>query len=157
MRELLIASCLVACSTAPELPDLPTVQVTGIDPALGADVWGAIGFTFDSAPDLPDCPSDWYDAAVPSPCRIWIQVSVLPDLRERYGTNALSDRANRLVALDTSLTGLDLCVALAHEVGHVLLDTPEHTRGGVMGGVDCVLAPVDYDLACREIGACVDP
>ena len=68
------------------------------------------------------------------------------------------NRSERYIIINSTTTNdLDLLVAVAHELGHVLLDTSEHTVGGVMGGSSSQLQPVDYELACAAIGVCIEP
>lgn len=76
------------------------------------------------------------------------------DLVSTDGLSAFATRGDDYVAVDASLDGFALCVAIAHEIGHVVLNTPTHVVGGVMGGADCALNQADRELACASIGAC---
>lgn len=152
---------MAACGVGdrPEAPDIAIVTWPG-QPLLdtysdGASVWSPLGFDV-SGSDLPECERHWYETGNVD-CVITIGIRRDPMLREREGTNALSNRADRSITIDTSVTNAyDLTVAVAHEVGHIVLDTAEHTRGGVMGGASAQLEAVDYELACRAINICVD-
>lgn len=76
----------------------------------------------------------------------------ISNLRERVGTYAMSDRSQRVIYLDARLgTGFDLDVAAAHEIGHVVLDTAEHTHCGIMGGEDTSPCDEDLELAARRL------
>lgn len=66
----------------------------------------------------------------------------------------MADRASDRVTIDSRVRGFELLVVAAHEVGHVVLDTSEHTTCGVMGGQDVVLCGEDRALACRAAGLC---
>ncbi len=121
----------------------------------GASAWIPLGFDVVERSNLPECERRWYETG-DTDCVITIGIRRDPMLRDREGTNALSNRADRSVTIDASLSGYDLIVAVAHEVGHIVLDTPEHTRGGVMGGSSAQLEAVDYELACRTIRICVE-
>lgn len=150
-----------------EPPALPTIRVVRWpgQPLLaeygdGARAWEPLGFTVEAdelgAVAEDECPRRWYESGEYD-CTITVGVFRDPQLLARHGTLASSDRAARSIAIDTSVVGsYDLVLAMAHETGHIVLDTPEHTQGGVMGGSSTVLEAVDYELACRAIGICVD-
>ena len=118
----------------------------------GALVWSPLGFgaTLDEQ-DQPECARGWYVTGE-TDCVLTIGVQRVPNLRETAGTSALSNRAERSVVIDSRLSGYDLILAMAHETGHIVLDTPSHTQGGVMGGASTRLEQVDYELACEAIG-----
>ena len=100
------------------------------------------------------CARNWHNTG-PIDCAITIDVGRDPLLVEKFGTQALSNRGERTVLIDARLTDRDrLRVAAAHEIGHIILDTPRHTQGGIMGGSAWVMRPVDFALACETIGVC---
>lgn len=140
---------LVGCVASSE-PDAPNVVLVAdpVPPPLG---WEALGFTFDPAADLPECDLHWRADSEP-PCQITIGVVRVPMLRERAGTNARTFRDQRRIEIDSRLDGVALDFAVAHEVGHVLLDTSEHTQGGIMGGSSLTVTAQDRALACRTVG-----
>lgn len=142
---------LVACAT--ESVDLPEIVIASPYSEL-ASGWEDIGFRVVEQSELERCARHWTTAMSPR-CSIPITVTVFPRLREQEGTLALAIRASREVVFDDDLVGLDLAIAVMHEVGHVVLDTDRHTQGGVMGGSQATLAAVDYDLACDTIGVCM--
>ncbi|MGE0402909.1 MAG: hypothetical protein AB7T06_39755 [Kofleriaceae bacterium] len=125
----------------------------------GARTWEPLGFTVEAdelgAVAEDECPRRWY-ATGEYDCTLTVGVKRDPQLLSREGTLASSNRAARSIAINTSVVAsYDLVLAMAHEVGHIVLDTSEHTVGGVMGGSSTVLEAVDYELACRAIGACI--
>ncbi len=146
-------------------PDLPTVRVVRWpgQPLLetyvaGVSAWDEIGFETigdevgELAPD--ECERRWYETGNYD-CTITIGIKREPHVVERFGTEAYSDRAGRFMVIDERVTEqLELTIAVAHEAGHILLDTAEHTQGGVMGGASAVVEAVDRELACRSIGVC---
>lgn len=70
--------------------------------------------------------------------------------------DAASDIDTRDIAIDTRVTDpVLLSVATAHEVGHVILFTKEHTTTGIMGGKTDHMSADDRALACRQIGICL--
>lgn len=124
-------------------------RVPVVDAIAAARAWtdylgiAVVARTFGST----ECPRRWWHAT--SPCQVTMQIVAVDGLREKVGTNALVDRASRVAQFDARLVGqtFNLRVAIAHEVGHVLLDTDEHVAGGVMGGADLMLNDADRALA----------
>lgn len=118
-----------------------------------ANAWRPLGFAASlEDPKLPECGRRWYADAAALPCKITIFVLVDPTLLAVAHVGAQSDRTSRTVWIDASTDPYRARYALAHEVGHIVLDTPKHTLGGVMGGSTYWLMPVDYALACESIG-----
>lgn len=144
----ILALLLVGCTT--EAPDAPNVALVA-DPVPAPTAWESLGYTFDPAADLPECDLHWRANTEP-PCQITIGVVRVPMLRERAGTNARTFRDQRRIEIDSRLEGYALELAVAHEVGHILLDTPEHTQTGIMSGSSLVLSADDRALACRTVG-----
>jgi hypothetical protein len=60
----------------------------------------------------------------------------------------------RELGLDSRIHGDELAHVIAHELGHVLLNTGKHTTHGVMvtGGWMWALSAKDRALACEAIG-----
>ncbi len=148
---LSLLSLLSGCVTA--LPPAPSVLLSA--PLPNSNAWHRLGFDIVTDSELIDCPRRWYETGDVD-CVIRINVTVSPDVLVLTGSEALANRADRWVAFDTSLTGQRLDIAVAHELGHILLDTPKHTAGGVMGGSSAHPTAVDYELACESIGVCVE-
>lgn len=119
----------------------------------GAGVWSELGLEIGFRDrGLPECPQHWVDVLR---CQITIGIVRVDGLREVSGTNARADRRVRRIEIDTDVTAeLELRASVAHEVGHVVLDTARHTADGVMGGADWMLHDVDRRLACETIGIC---
>lgn len=76
--------------------------------------------------------------------QIWVEFMPLRD----RGVLGLASREQDLVYLDDQLRGFELAVIAAHEIGHVVLDTGEHTDCGIMGSRDVL--PCDDDLALAD-------
>ncbi len=157
----LVTTALVGC---PRPVPTPTVQehairlvIVGDEPRpiylQGANAWSELGLDVGYEDrGFPECPQRW----TTSPrCQITIGIVRVDGLREAEGTDASTNRLARRVQIDTDVTNtFRLLSAVAHEVGHIVLDTPRHTVGGVMGGADGVLHDVDRQLACETIGIC---
>lgn len=160
MRSLVLAFAFAGCAV--EVPAAPQVYVRApYDPMLpvytaGPDAWSPLGFeAVTDDPGTPECARDWYVHRT-TDCKITMWIYRVPDLVETAGTQAQTDPTTRAVSIDSRLVDpLHLQIAVAHEAGHILLDTPRHTQGGIMGGADCVMHDVDYQLACETIGYCV--
>ena len=157
MHKTILLAFLVAC-TSESLPQLPAVRLVvpgefHEDYLLGAKAWEELGFDVElGVPgELVECQRGWYHGDFN--CQLTIGVVVDPLLKERTGSDAASDRNARAVLLDDTRT--EYLIAVAHEVGHIVLDTPRHTHGGVMGGSSSVLRDVDFQLACETIGVCL--
>jgi hypothetical protein len=146
---------LAACAPEPAMPAVHFV-VDGSPAYLdAARAWEALGFTFETT-DQPECLRHWY-LTPDRDCQITITVVRYPRLREEYGTNAISRITDRTFAIDTrELDESELRRAAVHETGHILLDTTEHTLGGIMGGASLSITDADRVLACRTIGICLD-
>ena len=148
---------LAACQERPTAPCVRLVGDVASTDIQAAAAWEPLGFDF-SVDDsgLPECDQNWYQPGHDRACQITIGIRRDATLRARRGTNAMTDRAARLITIDSSVVELiPASIAMAHEVGHVVLDTAEHTQGGIMGGASNALSQVDRDLACRAIGICI--
>jgi len=152
-----------ACAEPPSAPRVRLVVADG-SPVLSEyeeapQAWSVLGFdiALDDGTTERECPRRWYEMADVD-CQITITI-VRGYVLERYGSNAVSDLGLRGVFIDFRLTEYaDLMSAMAHEVGHILLDTSRHTRGGIMGGQGWrMFAPwPDKQLACETIHICVE-
>lgn len=169
---LALASTLTACLDD-EAPRAPSVRLfhDGAERAeylRGARGWEPLGFEFAigdpivTEPEHPECSRKWYERVQrlgSEDCQISITIVVDPLLIERTGFDAAAGRDSRVVYLDDLILESHtpaalhyLTVAVAHEVGHIVLDTPLHTDGGIMGGATATMRDVDYELACSSIG-----
>ena len=145
---------LIGCAEAPG----PRVALSAEEPlpeyVEAAQAWEAIDFTVELGTfgDMPECSRHWYQNDE-TDCQITITIARI-ETRETYGTDALSNISQRAVAIDWRIVDrAELMTATAHEVGHILLDTHRHTRGGIMGGQGWkMFAPwPDKQLACMTI------
>lgn len=158
---LWVVALTVSCRPIrPTPPPAPHVRIVVDGERLDVyrnSAWAPLGFTV-SFEDvyLPECPRFWY-AMHETNCQITVYLLRDQRLLELAGTEALAERAERVIRIDAAVAGDRLKISVAHELGHILLDTKEHTAGGIMGGATWVMRPVDYELACRTIGICVTP
>jgi hypothetical protein len=134
---------LAAC--APNYPDGPAVRVEPSGYEESVDVWNPLGFHLGDRGR--ECLKRWMD--VPdTDCHITIHVYREDGLAET-GSAGLADRANRRVIIDSRWTGRFLVHVGAHEFGHLLLNTGDHTTEGVMSSDGSVsLSDDDIALAC---------
>lgn len=152
---------------APDLPDLPYVHVDAFDRAaefvVAARIWSGLGFDAGDAPSgLPECPRDWY-LAPPNQrgdCEISIVARIEPVLVEKTGSDGFANRVSRDIFVDDSLWiqhgPIYRAHIMAHEFGHVLLNTSAHTPTGIMSSqATTFLSDDDRDVACQEIGVCL--
>lgn len=150
-----------ACSDV-DRPVAPAVHVItlGGAPMLaayvkGAAAWSPLGFDVSADPSgLDECGYSWHVFGELD-CEITIGIRRDPLLREKHGTDASTSRPERIVTIDTEVPDADLQRIAAHEAGHILLDTADHTQGGIMGGSAVTMQKVDRELACRTIGICI--
>lgn len=159
MKTLLLLA-LVACSARPPAPVVHVVldandktpSETYLNAARG---WDPLGFDFTTeATGMPECARDWFKTGDVD-CEITVYIYRVPGLVESAGTAALND--NGTISIDAKLDGDALDNAVAHEIGHTVLNTGTHTKGGIMGGVSDRMWDVDYKLACETINICEDP
>lgn len=139
----ILAMLLVACAADPAPEPALTFELRTIDPAdsdadaysRAARAWRDVGAFEVEGAELV----------------LWIDR--YPHLREEVGSNGV--RQGNHLTIDARVTGRELLVVAAHEVGHAILDTSRHTSGcGVMGGSDVLLCEEDYIIACEEAGLC---
>jgi hypothetical protein len=160
LRSLLVALALalacVACNSIdPGRPHVHLIADTRMPVYLdGARAWTPLGFAFDFTSDgRVECQRRWFEGS--DDCQLTIGIVVDPLTLERTGSPAAADRHGRVVYLDDTLGDSGrtaMRVAIAHEIGHIVLDTPEHTKGGIMGAASWQMTEVDYALACESIG-----
>lgn len=147
------------------MPSLLLLLLAGCSPAVLPEVaiqapyqryampWEEIGFSVVGSSELERCPRPWLYGMNPD-CQIPIVVTVFPRLLEVEGTLAMTRQTEREIVLDDDLAEINLPVAIAHETGHIVLATGEHTHGGIMGGASLYVTEEDRALACRAIGVC---
>lgn len=162
MKTIILIALLAACSTT-DRPAAPYVHLELVKQTppmaeylAGAGVWEPLGFDFgytDSG--LPECQPNWYQPGQSADCQITITLVRWEHLQEQYGTTALSDRHLRTMAIDTREEGSSLQLAISHEVGHIILNTEDHSQGGIMGGSSLTLTQTDIAFACAHIHICI--
>lgn len=123
----------------------------------GASVWAQIDFRYalDASP-LPACPRDWYQRKVTA-CAIHVGLRWQPGLQADYSASGMTDRGTREILLDPQWHGWALTSIVAHELGHVLLDTARHLAAGLRGVMQAHTSTwepsaADRALACETIG-----
>lgn len=147
-----IAICIVAACTPTDAPlaDGPTVTYsrTGADGFdnkslyvdLGAWQWRKVCFNVQAPPATDG------DIHIELATDSWLGEGVL----------GLSSRSTNTIVVIDSATGFDLARIVAHEFGHILLDTGEHmSSNGVMNASPdgWKLTEADRDFAC-DFGFC---
>lgn len=162
MKKLLALSLLLSgCIESGGIPvTLPYVAMTTwpgqdyvVDYDDSCEAWSPLGFRCDRV-DVPRCDQGWSYGDDPD-CLFDVGVKRQPNLVETDGTLAYSNRSGRFMVVDSDMgDAYHLRIAVAHELGHIILDTSQHTQGGIMGGSSDVMLDVDYWLACDEIGVC---
>ncbi len=123
------------------------------DLVASCNVWGSyLGLScgFESS-DQVECNRAWrHEGQI---CQLTLGLRFETGLAKSIGHRAESDRDLRLARFDASLLAgprLDLQIAVAHELGHLILDTAEHTTTGVMAGTDVMLSAEDRALVQRS-------
>jgi hypothetical protein len=173
VKSLACLLALAACAEEPAHDRQPVVVIYHDGAArpeylAGASAWEPLGFEFVLGSDVPmgerlapECGRQWFQEGCHD-CQITLSFIIDPLLYERSGYDAAAVRDSRaayfdemLLTSDTPAASSYLKVAVAHEVGHLILDTAEHTEGGIMGGAVAAMRDVDYALACRAIGVCL--
>lgn len=162
MKRLLVL--LLACTPPPKGP---TAILRFVDPTVwsakdrhdvlaGGIEWQRLGFKvqLEGTTTLPRCPNLWYKQTPQlTSCAIEIGVVRERGLMLNYQAMGQADRVTDTIRVDSSLINFDLMHVIAHEVGHILMNTGEHTLDGVMvsGGWKWWLSDADKALACKTI------
>lgn len=107
--------------------------------------------TDDAARSLDACPADWHAREID--CSIDVGLIKVDGL----GLAGMSDRATSTARIDASISGLYLLHVVAHEVGHIVLDTWRHLPSGTVGIMasgsgEWGASRADLALACERIG-----
>ena len=158
IRVWIPALVLLAIGCAQPEPS-PRVRVSVVDgsPELpeyldAVDAWAPLGFvdvSFWAFGDTRECPRRWNETGDVD-CQITLEL-----IRDVMPESALSDIALRGIAISEAVSDQRaLLISVAHEVGHILLDTPRHTVGGIMSGTTWRLGDADRALACETIHRC---
>lgn len=105
------------------------------------------------APDARrrECDRPWWKT--PEPCEVSIVITAEKGLREQIGHDGDTNLELRAIRIDTRVLANRtlLWTVIAHELGHVFLNTSEHTADGVMGSKDWVLHDGDRALIQRTV------
>jgi len=139
-----------------EPPDRMIARIVGIALLVGlvaCTTEVAVRRTFELRADPPMETRSWADIGIVQVDHdgdVVIGAFLSPEPR-RLGVNGLADRDSNTILIADHLVGFQLAVVIAHEVGHVVLDTGEHTSCGVMGSIDVVLCAADRELAERRL------
>lgn len=156
---LLITIALVGCAE----PDRTHVHIIVPEGAArdsqlidGANVWLQLGYvaSWDDSGE-PEC-----ETVGDADCQITVGVKREIGLADNYGIDGATDRKLRVITIDAQWSEWNLLAIMAHESGHMLLDTWRHTPPGeraVMAarGAEWYPQPADYTLACETIGVCL--
>lgn len=156
IAHLAIAIALAGCVSGPTQPTL-VLEGEAATPEVieGARAWERVGFAVEPTSDLPVCAHDWAALGEVN-CQFPILV-IWDDVRVHGG---LSNHELRRVRIGIE-SDVDAQRRLgAHEVGHLVLGTPDHLPDGVgvmsIGPTGWVLTARDRVFACGQIGACGD-
>lgn len=152
MKTLLVTLALLS-GCLESLPEAPYVRLVAeeSDPLYleGARAWEPLGFKFGfEESGLDQCSLSWYLDDY-SPCEITIGL-----LRATEPTRSYRDQ--RVMIIDSRIMDtFGLLRAVAHETGHIILNTSKHTSNGIMAGTSFFMSEDDYALACETIGICL--
>lgn len=128
----------------------------------GANAWVRLGYieTQTDDPSLPECPPFWYRTKTTN-CKLTVVLQKIVNLSGEFnGTvDGMADQGSRSIFIDSKWNGWAMVAIMAHEFGHILLDTPKHLVKGQIGimvpaGDSWIPTQADYDLACSTIGIC---
>jgi hypothetical protein len=164
MKLLVFIASLVGCASQPKGP---TAILRFYDPAAwsakdkrdveaGVIAWQSVGFVggIELKTNLPRCPNDWYKRS-PQVTECVIEIGVIRErgLMVNHQVMGQADRVTDTIHVDSLLFNFDLIHVIAHEVGHILMNTSKHTAKGVMlsGGWEWWLSVEDKALACETI------
>jgi Zn-dependent protease with chaperone function len=162
MRLILALALFAACAARPRGP---TAIVRMYEPgewshddirsvAEGLAAWRQLGFITEVEQEtaLPACPNDWAARGLIH-CALVLGLRKEPCLMSE-GMRGASDRVTDTITVDANIHGKELAHVIAHEAGHILLNTSKHVRSyGVMlsGGSMSDLSAQDRALACGAI------
>lgn len=160
MRLMLLTSVLVVAAPAcgdNTWPALPRVVLTfddwGPEIAEDAEVWEQIGFDVvtDDPGQQPVCAQRWYDYEWDG-CEIRVRIKAASQLDDGAVGRALRGLGEIWILDTTQRPGL----VLAHELGHIVLNTGEHVDEGLMSAttvsITFELTDEDLALACKAAG-----
>lgn len=157
--SIAIALVLLGCPHPPPVPVAKThvrLVVIGAAPSdamlASCRTWGdylGLSCGFEDSGKV-ECNRSWrHDRQI---CQLTLGMTFEPGLAQKIGHDAESDRDHRSSRFDSKLLTAGefrLRVAVTHELGHQILDTAEHTKTGVMAGIDVMLSDDDKALAER--------
>jgi hypothetical protein len=162
----LVAFALMHCTGCAARPTGPTAIIRLHSPGEwshgdlvsveeGLAAWRSLGFvtSVEKTSQLPPCPNNWAAQGL-TDCVLVIGLSSLPGMMVNHKARGWADRVTDTIAIDSIIGGSELVHVIAHEVGHILLNTSKHTTHGVMnsGGWMRNLSAKDRALACETIG-----
>lgn len=166
--SVLLSAC-AACATEAPAPiyDLPRVAVyldedtpLDVDAVMeGAALWNDLGFdvvAYDPAARMRQCPNRWYELGDVD-CELGAYIQAADDLGPAVLGETIRDLRQIWIRSDIQ----DPTLVVAHELGHLVLDTGEHLEGddrGVMATSTATavfeITEADRGLVCNAIGAC---
>lgn len=161
MRLTVLAAAVLLSACLDHTPDRAHVWIDAVDAGedggaqylRAARAWEALGFAVDlESSGAPSCGAE-RDAS----CEVKIELYRPSDLVETHGSDALSLIGTRIVAIDARMVDPGrLRIAVAHEVGHVLLHTPGHPRVArgemaIMAGTWSLITDLDRAFACESL------
>lgn len=163
MTRALVIALLAAC-TARSVGPTAIVRFVApeewshddrIDIADGLEAWRELGFELllEAESELPRCPNNWA-AIARLDCVIVIGLRREAGMMTTYKARGMADRVTDSISVDELISGKELAHVVAHEVGHIILNTAQHVRSyGVMlsGGYMTRLSAQDRALACETI------
>jgi len=167
--SVVVGVALAAMCGCASRPPGPTAVIRFVNPGhwspvdveavrRGASVWVRLGFRsfVEYVPHLPECPRDWYRRGA-TECQITIGVVRDQELLTRDGVDGMADRDRHEIIVDGRWSGWNLTALLAHEVGHIILNTGRHLTPGAVGvmaaaGAEWQPTRADEALACETIG-----
>lgn len=122
---------------------------------IGLAGWVTLGFrpSPDADTDLAPCPADWHLHRPPVvDCALVIGIKRETGMHDALGVDGLSDRASRTISVDARWTGWLLSAVVAHETGHILMNTSRHLPAGQRGVMQAAGAEWDVSDADRRLG-----
>ncbi len=143
------------------MPYVRIVPVAESNPLYTYNAWVNLGFVvYEEDSGLVECGSGWYLADQNRNCQITIGVYREKDLALNTGADGLANRERRFIIIDSQWDGYYLRALIAHETGHILLNTGHHVEVGraimAPAGAEWFARPGDYSLACSTIYVCLN-